>query len=396
MAPQRPQSRSSPNAIPNHRARHPVGPAAGSDGPADDSPSARLSLLLDQFSNESAGLRVYVERVGDDGIPKYLGAVPFNEDLYDAVRDRWGGGRFGGRIIGQGNKYKGRMQTFEIAGRPRDDGDERRDVTPVVQRSAEPTRIESIIGDALAAIARSVEQTNTIVRELATHRAATDPTDQFVKLAKIVRDLAPPAATPAPTENVVGMMRDLMELRRELADDGGGTPPTSTLGTVIREGVAPLVGVLNRKLAIDERRAGGMNRVATQQSQAQAASGATSLDAGSLPADELEALLVLIPPHARGFLLSCAQRGAPPENYAGMVLDNVSDEAYSVMPRLLQRPDFVDVLVRVVPAYGAHREWFTDLVATMRASFDESEAEGESGEAAAEHRDDAVRAEAVA
>lgn len=405
--PPRPTSNGPIPPIPNARARSvPVRDSVAAERIDSDSPSDRLSALLDQYSHESAGLRLYAERISVDGVPVYLGAVPFNEDLYDAVRDRWGGGRYGGRIIGQGNKYKGRIPTFEIAGRPRDDDDDEprpRRTSDVPPQS--PVRIDAVLGEALATMARGIDQTQLLIRELLqrSNPASTDPTEQFVKLAKIVRDLAPPpaaSAAPVPTESVVGMMRDLMQLQRELSD-APSQAPSGTLGTIIREGVAPLVGVLNRKMDLDQRKAGaeGVRRLNPQASVQPVAAASASIDPASLPADELEALLTLIPMHARSFLLSCAQRETPPENYAGMVLDNLSDEAYDAMPRLLARSDFVDVLVRVVPAYGAYRAWFTGLVDAMRASVADvedtaGETVGTSGEAAAARRVDS--AEAVA
>lgn len=382
-----------------------AGPGAGSvDGErVPRSNGERLTQLLAQFNGDE-GYRAYVERIERDGTPVYLGALPFTESLYDDVKAKWGGGKFAARIMDSRHKYAARVPPFVIGGRPRDDEPEPVNVPRIEAPAASAPHVETTaVLTVLEGITKTLERMQTAFLE------RESPTDQLVKLATVIKTVTPaitgaPAAS-SPSE-MIGLMREMMQFQREVSEDRP-TAPASGMGALVEGGVKPLVQVLNRKLQLDEQRlkdraaarslpALPVNRVATV--LADAAPARDTVDAGASEnaydnldmTDPLVVLLAQIPLSARTFLLACAVDDDEPDDYVGMVLNRLSDDAYGELHELLKRPDFVDVLVAVVPKYADYREWFTRLVDGMRASLEVGEdrrstlaTEGVTGENAA-------------
>lgn len=338
-----------------------AGAGAGDDGGGgSDSRDSRLNQLLEQFGG--GAYRLLAERTSGDGSPEYLGPVPFNVDLYESVRERWGGGLFSGRIVDERSHYKARIQPFRIGGPPKHPGAE-----PTTSSGAAlPPGLES----ALAGINRTLELLANAQRQ-----PAVDPVEQVTKIARALRDVG--GASSAAAVDPLETMRNMWGFMNELRETSGGTHQESDFGTVVREGVGPLVRVLERKLDIDEqreRRRGLLpgKAVATQQPAAQRQQ---VEETQTMPTDELRALLLTIPVPARRFLLGCAENGDDADDYVPLLLNRLSDDAYAAMSRLLPREDFLNVLIETVPAYAPYREWFSSLVDALRETVAAAAAE---------------------
>jgi hypothetical protein len=359
------------------RRRH--APDNGASG--DDPREQRLNSLLEQFGG--GGFRLLAERTTSDGTTEYLGPVPFNSDLYESVRLRWGGGLYGGRIVNERGQYQSRFPQFRIAGLPRQPGHDDASAHGAASTTPAPG-LETTLASITATLAKISERL-----ERAPAAPATDPLDQVAKVARVLRDMSASQGAASPV-NSMGMVRELYGFLREIREEVGPVAEDNGFGVVMREGVGPLVQVLTRKLELEESRErrrlspGGV-RAATPSAQATAAPPAPpavedteTVDA--IPSDELEALLMTVPTAARRFLLSCAENEEDPEDYVSMLLNKLSDEGFDAMVRNLPRSDFLDVLVKVVPAYGQHRAWFSRLISALReavaAAAEADEADG--------------------
>lgn len=346
----------------------------------DDPREQRLNSLLEQFGG--GGFRLLAERTTSDGTTEYLGPVPFNSDLYESVRLRWGGGLYGGRIVNERGQYQSRFPQFRIAGLPRQPGHDDASAHGAASTTPAPG-LETALAGITATLAKISERL-----ERAPVAPASDPLDQVVKVARIVRDIGGAQSASSPVDSM-GAVRELYAFLRDIREETAPAPADNGFGVVMKEGVGPLVQVLTRKLELEESRErrrlspGGV-RAATPSAQATAAPPAPPVveetETVDIPADELEALLMTVPTAARRFLLSCAANDEDPEDYVSMLLNKLSDEGYEAMVRNLPRSDFLDVLVKVVPAYGQHREWFTKLISALReavaAAAEADEADG--------------------
>lgn len=382
----------------------PPAPAASAPAPAVErdanSPNERLAQLLAQF-NGGSEFRVYVERIESNGERTYMGTLVLAETLFDDVRARWGGGRFTGRVVGPNTKYAGTVPPFRI------DGPAKLEEAPTaaagVPANAPPSRTEQLIVDTLATMGKAIEQ-------LAQRQAAQmDPTEQLVKLAGVLNTVSPRnAGGGADPSDTVALIRELMGLQRELAEDRPPAPASSAFGVALESAVKPLVGVLNRKMALEEAKVAARRPLPPGPAQngapapAPIASGSGNGNSAThsnntvdVSTDPLVNLIRSIPMPARYFLLSCAADDNDPADYATVVLDRLTEDAYEEIQKQLPRTDFVAVLVREIPMFGQYPEWFGRLTDELRASLELTsrgglEAEGGPGEGTAAHSVDSL------
>jgi hypothetical protein len=352
-------------------------PTGGTSGDGDavdertssDKQQDRLTALLEQFGG--GGFRLLAERLDNAGEPEYLGPVPFDSELYETVRQRWGGGRYGGRIVDERSKYKARISPFRIGGAPRNGNDVANASNPPASNATGLETILNAINANLAALAAKQQA------------PAVDPVDHVVKIARALKETSQ-APVVAASVDPFEQMRNMLGLLNELRDNAAPSAPESNFGLVLKEGIGPLVQVFNRKLDIEqerETRRRGNGTTATAR-VVQPDQSATAHEEPVIPSDELEALLLTIPTPARRFLLGCAENDEDAEDYVPLLLNKLSDEAYEAMRRNLPRDDFLDVLVKVVPAYAQHREWFAGLVDALRETVAAATANGDGGQAA--------------
>jgi hypothetical protein len=75
-----------------------------------------------------------------------------------------------------------------------------------------------------------------------------------------------------------------------------------------------------------------------------------------------------------GLLTAQAAAGSDPELYAGLILDQLDDDALNSL--LDRKPDPVSALMADYPPAEAHREWFAQLVGMIESAMAEDPAEG--------------------
>jgi hypothetical protein len=193
----------------------------------------KLAKMLDQFGPES-GFRVYLERLEPVHSAGYLGTVPFDDALLENVRGRWGGGRYGGRVVDNRSKYLARVPAFRIAGPPREPGAEESTRAPATAQHVEPEQLATIVARAVADAVRAYAPPTV---------APVDPLGQLQQLAGVLRELrpepAPAVAVQSPTD-MVTMFTAMLDLRDRLTEGA----QSSGVGSAIREFAPLLKGVL--------------------------------------------------------------------------------------------------------------------------------------------------------
>lgn len=261
-----------------------------------------LDSILEQYSDGGGGYRVQLYRIDSVDGESYVGTLPLTGNLVAIVQERYGGGRFGGKIVDNRSKYVRRMPQFRIAGEPRDP--KAAAATPPVT-ALDAAGIAQTIATTIAATLGGFRESivDAIRAAQPAPAAAVDPLAMVTQVATLIQTLQPKNSS-----DTVGMMRDLMELQREMR--GGGSDSDAGNGggvaEVMRE-FAPLVkdALTNREPA-----------------------SAPVLNPAPRPITETKPVAAWLRPYMqyRGALLSFADQGKNPAQYAGLIADNVTDE----------------------------------------------------------------------
>jgi len=333
--------------------------------------------------------------------------------LREFVRQRYGGGKFRGRIRHRDGEY-GTSRVFTIDGAPKLlEEPPTPAAVAAAASSATPMWLDKILLPIGVTFATALG--GYLAKKLLEEKA---PDPLMLELVKGLRGRNEPA--PAATDTVA-LFNQLLEFQDKLAERAAGPAVASSdLGGVagaIERGLTSLVPVMNRKLDIDDRRLQLTNGGASASRSAAAAissASSSSSDSAAAAADPLAAFFLQIPRAARSVLLSAAQDDERPELYAELVLGKITEEAYDALQLgvpdgaggrtapLIDRKDFVNVLIDVVPAYAAHREWFEALAVAMRemlqadADSDDERAEGRGSAARSDDGGDAAAGEGSA
>ncbi len=164
--------------------------------------------------------------------------------------------------------------------------------------------------------------------------------------------------------------RELGEMKA-LIESGNDAAPAANMAQVVDGAVKEFGGVLRQHMALEERR---MQFRITPRAGAPATSttAAPPGTAGATPLntdDELVQLLGSIPKPARYFLLSAAQEGEDPGAYVPLIVTKLDEDAYEKMAANVQRADFLEVMLAVIPMYKQHSDWFGQLVEQLREYF---------------------------
>lgn len=332
-------------------------------------------LVVNEYS-PATGRAEYLEQIVDVEAVKTLGVEEF-------LKQRYGGGRFLVRVRNHGKFGKGRV--VPISGEPKP----RETVSAAAATPAAPTStMEKLLlagaGAFFAALAPLLAK-----KLLEGPPPPPDRVDELLKLAQVLK----PGGGADPVAQMTAMltmMEKLREFQAELTPDAGGG------GSRGRGGILDLVGDnLPRVLSILEHgldRSGRVTRRLTAPVPAPGAgggaaatnpagtggadratvAGSTGADGGA-DADPLVAMLTALPIPSRAMLHQWAKADLDAEQYAGVVLDQLTDETFQAMAaELLAREPaaFVEVLVATIPAYAPQREWFLKLVVAMRAIVD--------------------------
>lgn len=319
----------------------------------------QLSSLLEELGG--AGYRVRMDRKDSRGELEYLGTVDLTPDLLDDVRARWGGGRYRGRVVNARGGYE-RSLTFGIAGAPRDP-----EPAPApVAGAAAPDRLAHLE----AIVTRLGEQLGgTLARLERSERP--DDLQQFARFATLMRELAPaatntpaPAAPADPLDSLTRLLTFQSALEERMGPRGGGGPAFD-VAALVRDGVKPLVGVLEKKIDLEREamlRRGG-RPVAVVEREAAAPAPAP------LAQTPLALLVHQLPGFGRVFLANCARADKSAELYAETVLDQLPGDVVDALPELLAGDDIGERLAELVPEWNGHGAWFGELAAALLASL---------------------------
>jgi len=266
----------------------------GGEGSGGD--DDKLAQLLDQFGPES-GYRVYLERLEPVHSAGYLGTVAFDDALLETVRGRFGGGRYGGRVVDNRSKYVVRIPAFRIAGAAREPGAEESTRAPApAQQHHEPEQLASIVARSVADALRSYAPPTV---------APVDPLAQLQQLAGVLRELRPEPAPASNTTELFTTFTAMMDLRDRLTEGASG----SGVGSAIREFAPLLRGVL-------------------QSQQPDAPAPQTEGDQVNLrrrPAPPPAAVWLQPFLGYRSMLLHLADARKDPSLYSDVLVDNISD-----------------------------------------------------------------------
>lgn len=312
-----------------------------------------LQRTLDELQGGD-GYTIRVERVRAPGMRQelagYLGAVPLSPELFDDVFQEWGGGKYKGRIY-RGNAYNG-MLRFEIAGEPRPRESER---AALPAPAAAESETAALLKQLIAKLDQQQQPQQSRVQE-------------FAEMAKVMRELIPAPAAPAPASDPVKMFEmfdTMLDLRRRVAEESGERPADNGIVTIVREGVQPMIELVRDKMEMDkeaQRQARGARGVP-------AATAARPAGASSPSSDPIAKLAARIPGMGRSFLAGAARAKKDPALYAEMVLDQIPGEEYDALPPLLAEPDFTARLLALVPEWQPFPVWFGEMAAAMYRSL---------------------------
>lgn len=348
-------TRRAPTPLPPAPAPEPApAPLALMDAP---DPHEQLESLLEQFGGGTDELTINVERKkGSRGMIGHLGTIEFDSELFDRVKELYGGGDYRGRVNVNG-KYR-RSINFTIAGAPRDpDAD-----TGATQESAPLSKLETILTSVLEGQRALLETMKNPPREQGSRLG------EFKEIAEVMKAMmpaAPAAVAPVAPVSPLAALNEMLELQARLderAPRGGGNGVDWS--PVIEHGVKPLIGVIDKKLELDREAMNRRRPIAVVQP--------ADAPVAPLPSPEtmtLESLAAHVPRPARAYLLDCAQRDKSPELYAELVLDQLPGDVVDRLPALLAPDDAAARLVAAVPEWAAYGAWFGELVDSIRASL---------------------------
>jgi hypothetical protein len=331
-------------------------------------PHAQLTELLEQIGVDD-GYVARVERRDSRGGSDYLGTVALDANLFDEVKNRWGGGKFRARVSDSNAKYV-RSITFGIAGLPRD-----RDASTPQDQTPGLTRLEGVV----AAMADGMK---ALTAQLALVAHPKSNVAEFAEIAKVIRDLTPPPAPASSPVDMFAQFNQMLELRDRIAHDvdSDGREPRDGLGMIVDKGIDKIVPLLSRKMDLDEKAAG----VTREKTKRRAAT-----TPAALPSDPVAAMATKIPNVARVWLADCAKKDKDPSLYADVVLDSLPDTVYAQLPDLLGNEDFAARLCAAVPQFAVYPAWFAKLADALRTALLEA-AEEEAGEGDEQQREGAA------
>lgn len=303
-----------------------------------------LDDILEQFG-EQPGYRLQLERIDPVDGPAYLGTLPLNSELVALVEQRYGGGKYGGKVVDSKSKYVRRFPIFRIAGDARDPRSAAS--TQPAAAGGESTNIVQAVAAALSGFRESIVDAIRAAQPAPVAPAA-DPLAMLTRAVELVKTMQPPAA-PAQTSNVVGMMRDLMELQNELRperDDSGG------VASVMRD-YLPIV-----QQTLSNRNQETVNPVRVDVAPAQPQ---------PIVADWLRPYM-----QYRGLLLQLADSGQDPTRYAGIMADQVTDEQATLIARAQAAGEMERDLFAAVPQLSQsdqRRRFAGALLETLRVEL---------------------------
>jgi hypothetical protein len=144
----------------------------------------------------------------------------------------------------------------------------------------------------------------------------------------------------------------------------GTAAPGLDVAALVRDGVKPLVGVLEKKIDLEReamlRRGGGRPVAVVERERAEPT---------ALVQTPLGVLVHQLPSFGRVFLANCAKADKSAELYAETVLDQLPGDVVDALPELLAGDDIGARLAELVPEWNGYAEWFGELAAALLASL---------------------------
>lgn len=362
----------------NHGPPRSTVPAAIS-APGMETAYARVQAILDQLGQGAADVTVRLFRMSG-GRPLYLGPVMLSPNLYDEVKDGYGGGDYRADVI----DGRGKVVTnfpFAIFGLPK--------VEPVAAVTVSPAPPAPAPPGPPEVFQRILERLERLEHPPA---PARDPVDDFVKMATAMQAFTGGQKRDGMLETVTAVLDLQDRIRQSLP---GAEREESPVITLAREVGKPVLQLLASQRAADQAPSPDIVQQASPAAPATAASGsmpaAAQVPAPAAPpplrlvddvpetADPILKLLVAIPLSARKALRGMAMTNTDPTSASNVALSMLNDSQLGELAEQVKRPEFLDVMLGGIPTWAPYRPWFAEFVAAIRASLQDDEPEAGSG-----------------
>lgn len=282
----------------------------------------------------------------------------------DDLRDKFGGGEFRVYITRGGEPWRNRRVIVEqkAGGMPS-------------EIEAKPSAVDALAAVMREGFARQAEIMATLARPAPSSSSMFSGMDLPAVItaaaAAITALRPPPAPAPAPVadsgrsvDRAMDMLMKGIELAQTMGGGGGGGDDPSLMA-LLRDFVkSPMLAQAvssTLRPAVAAPSFQPARPVAPMQSQPAVAAPVVPV------AQEETAMVNPLIAHYLGALVGFAAEGSDPTLYADLILDRLPDETLRGL--LDAKPDPVTVLAGINPKVLQHRDWFVELVETIRAAL---------------------------
>lgn len=389
-------------------APRPISLDAGTDADVplldDDAPEARLADFFEKLDDADADqitLAVW-ELTDPNDLRKrsYLSALPAGETdaykLLDAIRDEYGPGAYlvtakrGTQFANQWRFNVGRPEAAATPAREsplmrRLRGEPPQPITPATPApAAAPASSSDSGGDLRALLRQQTELLQQLVLRQQQPSGNTQTLHDFAGIIAMVREMFP-QAPPAPTSNVIDIVRDVLKLKHELTDDDAG-------GDAFGGALKHLVPVLTKAIEKLDAPQPAARRPLPPQPE-QPAPGAPNMPEQPKPATPNGFTEIEVPPEvARAFqsfvpylpmLLQQARFNASVDEVSAMIcaqLDTFDDAGFNDAVAFITHPHALNLLAGANIEVARFEGWFRSLVDTLVSDLQQADGDDETAD----------------
>ena len=334
---------------------------------------SRVQAILEQLGQGAADASVRLFRM-TAGRPAYLDPMTLSANLYDEVKELYGGGEYRADVVNGNGKLVTHF-AFSIFGPPKLTA--AAPVAPAPQlpaTPAQPTNVELLL-------LRVVER---LERLESPATPARDPVAEFTRMAEVFRSMQ----SDTKRESLLDVAKAVFDFQDQVAARLNGPPEAKedTLVTIAREIGKPALALLSRAQDSQQGRPPDVVNPTAAAAPAAATPAATPappeqrpplrlVDQVPVDADPITKLMADIPLPARAALRGMAASNTDPNSACNVALSMLDDEQVARIAEQVARPDFLDVMLASVPTFRPYAAWFGEFVAGIRASLSDDDRE---------------------
>lgn len=321
--------------------------------PSDE--ETQLGSLLDELGGET-GVNINVYRMPGKGEKRQsfcFACTPGDFDvggLLTRIQNEFGGGDY--MIVPRNATGMVRRLPVTIASSPKKE--------PAAIAQSQPDLAATIVQAVGAAMQPLIQPLAQLVQ-----RPPSDPMQEMTRMFTLMRGMreamgltVPQVTTPAPQTDLLGKLKEITELKQQLAalgfSDGEGGDGTTSLISLVTAFKEPLMEIVS-KLAAQKAAASAMPAISHNNAQVPAPGLPPQTGAATMP----NPFATLQPYFAQ--LLQAARGGANPETTADMILDLTPDAQLPQLLELVQPEDSPARIVAVYPGFAPFAEWLGAL-----------------------------------